>query len=143
MLFRSSYFFPQSALPSSKCTEEQVICSGTVEKCGNKRSNFAFSLYWSISSILQVINFPGSEVFCFWGRVNASLGRCRAKSFLKWALCRSGLLHIKAESELQVAHGTPQPKQFLMLLSGVEPTQEYDCQWKLPLSYSVSETEPV
>ena len=94
-----------------------MICSGIVEKCGNKRSNFAFSLYWSIRSISQVISFPGSEVFCFSGRVNSSLGRCRAKPFLKWALGRSGLLHVKADSELQVAHGTLKPKQFLTLLT--------------------------
>jgi len=82
-------------------------------------------------------------VFCFSGRVNSSVGRCRAKPFLKWALGRSGLLHVKADSESQVAHGTLKPKQFLTLLSGVEPTQEHDCQWKLPPSYSLTETEPV
>jgi hypothetical protein len=38
-------------------------------------------------------------VVYFSERVNSSVGRCQAKPFLKWALCRSGLLPIKAELE--------------------------------------------
>ncbi|KAG3275160.1 hypothetical protein H1C71_020717 [Ictidomys tridecemlineatus] len=37
---------------------------------------------------------------CKNGRANYSVGRCQTKAFLKWALCRSGSLHMKAESEL-------------------------------------------
>lgn len=40
-------------------------------------------------------------MFYFSGRVNSSVSRCQAKPFLKWALCRSGLLPIKVELKLQ------------------------------------------
>lgn len=54
--------------------------------------------YWVYSA--------GNQLSCelsvyFSGRVNSSVGRCQAKPFLKWVLCRSGLLPIKAELKLQ------------------------------------------
>ena len=42
MPFRSSYFIPWYAIPSSKCTEEQNIHSGAVEKCENKKAILHF-----------------------------------------------------------------------------------------------------
>lgn len=141
--FEIKLFFPSYAIPFCECRVEQVICFGTVENCENKRSNFAFSLHWNIRSILQEINFPQSKEFCFSGRVKFSVGRCQSHFLSELFVEVLGFTLRQSQSYEWLTEHYNERSFSCDWLAKEDPTHKHDCQWKIPMSYFLTETEQV